>query len=247
MKGPTWQYPTNGTNSSERGMNRFDLIMYILFIGIGSAVMLGLVMSSWVEKRRTDAWRRVAQTLGLSFRGNNDILLNRFPAFEVFSPGAHQRFYNAVEAHAGNIRITVGDFAYRTFDTRTGSRPKGRRHVQTVCVLESDALDTPRCHLRPQRAVFDKFGALFGGQDINFADDRAFSNAFVLRGDDESAVRKLFDARVRAWFTEHHSERCQFETQANRLVFNYGRKREPKDAPRFMQQVLEVAKLLTHA
>lgn len=228
-------------------MNRFDLIMYIVFTGIGLAVVIGLAMSSWMEKRRTDAWRRVAQTLDLSFRGNNDILLNRFPAFKVFSPGAHQRFYNAVEAHAGTIRITVGDFAYRTFDTRTGMRPKGRRQVQTVCVLESDDLHTPHCHLRPQRAVFDKFGALFGGQDINFVEDRAFSDAFVLQGHNESAVRTLFDARVRAWFTEHHRERFHFETQANRLVFSYGRKRDPKDAPRFMQQVLEVAKLLTRA
>ncbi len=109
----------NVTSSGERGMNRFGLIMCIVFIRIASTVVLGLVTSSWVEKRRTDAWRRVAKTLGLPFRGNNDILLNRFPAFGVFSPGTHQRFYNAVEAHAGNIRLTVGDFAYRTFDTRT--------------------------------------------------------------------------------------------------------------------------------
>ncbi len=178
----------------DKTIDRFGLL---LFIGIGSILVLVFIVSQWLEKRRTDAWRRAAEALRLPFLGANNDILNRTAGFKVLSEGIRQRFYNAVEADADNVRITVGDFSYRT-RTSNGTRgSKSKRHVRTLCVLETNTLDTPHGHLRPQRAVFDKLGALLGGQDINFDDDPAFSDAYVLQGEQESAVHELFDAQTR--------------------------------------------------
>ena len=43
-----------------------------------------------------------------------------------------------------------------------------------------------------RRALFDALGKLFGGQDINFDEDEAFSSAWVLQTtDDEARVRSF--------------------------------------------------------
>jgi len=45
--------------------------------------------------------------------------------------------------------------------------------------------------------LFDKIGAAFGGQDIDFEEDLEFSKRYRLRGGDEPAVRQLFHVGVR--------------------------------------------------
>jgi hypothetical protein len=223
-------------------MDEFGLT---IFIGIVVLLVLGFILSRWLEKRRTDAWRRVAEMLGLPFIGVHNLLLNRCPGFKVFSQGENERFYNAIEGETDNIRITIGDYSYRKLTGgRTGNNTRARRRVQTVCVLESNSLDAPHCYLRPQRAVLDKLGAMFGGQDLDFSEDKAFSNAYVLQGDNETAIRELFDPQVRAWFADHRDERFQFEARGNLLVLYYGKKRDPEDARQCIQQALEVVKLL---
>ncbi len=216
-----------------------DGIGLIIFGGIGLLVVVVVGIAMWSQKKRTEAWQQVAEQLGLPYVGDHSDVVSRCPNMKVFSRGSGRRFYNAIQGDAGDTKITIGDYRFTT-----GSGKNRTTHVHTMCVLESVSLCTPHCYLRPERAIFDKLGALLGGQDINFADDPEFSSAYVLQGDTEAAVRELFDEDLRAWFTDRRSDRFHFETRSNLLVFHYGRKRKPEEASQLMQQALEIMNLL---
>ncbi len=138
------------------------------------------------------------------------------------------------------MRITIGDFRYRT-----GSGKNSSTHHHTICVLSSAQLNVPRCYLRPEVRLFDALGSLLGGQDIDFDDDPGFSNAYVLQGDNEEAVRMLFHDDVRGWFAEHKGRNFHFEAVGDALVFHTGKRRTPQEARALMQQALEILNLLS--
>lgn len=147
--------------------------------------------------------------------------------------------YNAISVSAGDVRVVVGDFRYRT-----GGGKNRTTHRRTVCVVENDAMNVPHCYLRPERKLFDALGAMLGGQDIDFAEDPKFSRAYVLQGDEEESVRELFDADIRAWFAERKDRGFHFEAQGNALVFHTGNRLPPQRAPEHMDQALQIMKLL---
>jgi hypothetical protein len=216
-----------------------DGLGLIFLGGIGMLIVGGYALYMWAQQKRTEAWQRVAEELGIPFVGRENGILGVCSSLKIFSRGHGRRFYNAIQGDAGDTRITLGDYQFTT-----GSGKNRTTHVYTMCILESTSLCTPHCFLRPERAILDKLGAMLGGQDINFVDDPEFSNAYVLQGDTEFAVRELFDEEIRGWFADRRSERFHFETRSNFLVFHYGKKRQPEEASRLMQQALEIMGLI---
>lgn len=216
-----------------------DGIGFIILGGIGLVVVVGFALNMYLQQKRLEAWQRVAEELGIPFVGESNGILGTCVSLKLFSQGHSRKFYNAVQGDAGDTRITIGDYRYTT-----GSGKNRSTHHFTMCVLESTRLSTPHCYLRPQRAIFDLLGAMFGGQDINFEEDPEFSGAYVLQGDTEAAVRLLFDDEIRGWFVDRKRERLHFETRGNLLVFHCGRKCKPEEASHLMQQALELMGLL---
>ena len=212
----------------------------IIFGGIGILVVAGIAIASWTQKKRKEAWQRVAEELGLPFVDTSNDVLGKCAAMKIFNTGSGRRFYNAIEGDTGDTKITIGDYRFTT-----GSGKNRTTHVHTRCVLQSAKMRVTHCYLRPENAFFDKLGALMGGQDINFDDDPAFSGGYVLQGDHEPAVRNLFDENVRAWFAERRGRRFYFEANGDKLVFHYGRRRKPEEAGQMMQEALEIMGLLS--
>ena len=167
-----------------------DGIGLVIFGGIGLLVVGSVAIAMWSQKKRTEAWQQVAGELGLPFVGDRSDVLSTCSTLKVFDRGSGRKFYNAIQGDAGDTRITIGDYRFTT-----GSGKHRTTHVYTLCVLESTSLCTPHCYLRPEVAFFDKLGAMLGGQDINFDDDPAFSNAYVLQAGTEAAARELLDRK----------------------------------------------------
>jgi len=207
------------------------------------------VTNSWLQKKRTEAWRRVANELGLSFRSRTSDVLNQCEGMKLFARGYRQKITNAVSGDSGNHKITLADYQYQhrhrsdDFNDTHGYK-RGRTRYHTVCVLQSESLDVPHFYLRPENALLDAIGSLLGGQDIDFNQDAAFSAAYVLQGDDEAAIRELFDADVRDYFARRASDGFQFEARGDTLAFRTQRRRDPSEAKQLMRGALEIANLL---
>lgn len=212
---------------------------FLIFAAVALLVIAAIAFSIWSQKKRTEAWQQVADELGIQFRGDQNDVLARCRDMKAFGRGSSQRVKNAVAGDAGDVAITLGDYSYTT-----GSGKNRHTHTQTICVLQSQRLGLPRCFLRPESRLFDAIGAAFGGQDVDFEEDPEFSRAYVLQGEDETAVRRIFGAEVRGWFAARAGSGLQFETRGDTLVFHTGKCRRPGEAKQFMQDALEIMNLL---
>jgi len=213
--------------------------VYLIIAAVVVLVIALIVISTVQQKKRTEAWQRIAEQLGLTFLGDNNDLLKRFGHLRVFQHGRSRRMRNAVVGDAGDTEIAIGDYRYTT-----GGGRNSKTHDQTVCILRSDELDLPHCHLRPEIRFFDFLGGLLGGQDIDFEEDPVFSKAYVLQGSHEGTIRQMFDEPTRAWFSQRRDRRFHFEALGDTLVFHTGRHVKPQQTPELMQQALEIKKLL---
>ncbi len=80
---------------------------------------------------------------------------------------------------------------------------------QTVVVFRSNELSLPEFELRPRSIVetfkiVKTFKALVGrDEDIKFDTRPDFLQSYVLRGNDESAIRHVFSSRVLEYFERH--------------------------------------------
>jgi len=212
---------------------------WILFVTVAAVVGTVFFLHQWRENQYAAAWQQSAQELGLSYHGPKNDLLARFTRLATLQRGRKQRVVNAIVANDGDLEIVLADFRFVT-----GTGKSARRHTETLCILHSPALALSSCTLRPQLRLLDYLGKLFGGQDIDFAEDPEFSRAFVLQAQSPEAVRRLFDESTRAWFMERKAKQLHFEANRDALVFHYARKLKPDQARDLIAQALQIRKLL---
>ena len=94
---------------------------------------------------------------------------------------------------------------------------------------------------------FARVGAMLGFQDIDFEENKQFSRAFVLKGEDEPAIRNFFDLESLDFF----SQRTAIYLEGNADCFIYleckkrekilaGRRMSPAEIRDFMAAGYEV-------
>ena len=177
--------------------------------------------------------------MGLLFSSNHSSVLARFGHLKTFKKGNSKQITNAIIGAVGEMEIAVGDYEYTT-----SRNNRAHTHYQTICLLQSQELRLPHCFLRPEGRLFDFLGGLLGGPDFDFDEDPAFSSAYVLQGDNEAAVRNLFDADTRQWFVARRKENFHFEADHGILLFHMGRRVKPQEARRLMEEAIEILGVL---
>ncbi len=216
---------------------------YLPFLAIGGVIALiaGIIYLVWLfDKKRTEAWQASASELGYDFVGViAPASLPNIGRFKIFSKGSSRKAKNAVRGSEGPSQITLTDYQYTT-----GHGKNRTTHSQTLCLVQSPEFSVPHCYLRPEVKLFDFLGKMFGGQDINFAEDPEFSKGFVLQGDDEEAVRELFQQQVRDFFVANKKKNWQFEASGDAVCFHNGRRIKPQEASSLVADALEVVNLL---
>lgn len=205
--------------------------MEIYFIaGFALVFILALVFSSVHQKRLRRRWQALAQKLGLHYEAVNSTFHTRLGLFQLFSYGNERTTYDLLNGQLRGVEVFCGNFRYATGSGRNRSVSR-----QTVLVMRSPRLCLPHCLLRRQ-SLFDFFGKLFGGQDIDFEEDPEFSRAFVLQGRIPSATRWAFNPEVRRRFLRFKDRRLHFECSSSTLVIHFGEVLPPERVPVFINE-----------
>lgn len=204
----------------------------IIILGIAAIVSLVaclIWLAFHLEKKRIEALHAVATELGMEFSVTQDhTLLNRLQVFSLFNKGRSRKMRNVMKAATELAQLTIFDYQYTT-----GSGKNSHTHRHTIVAMQSDSLDLPSFTLRPE-GLFDKIGAAIGFQDIDFDHHPGFSKSFVLKGDNEHAIRRFFDEEMLKMFAERKG--ISVESAPGVFIFLRGGRKKPAQIREFMAE-----------
>ncbi|EKD81652.1 MAG: hypothetical protein ACD_39C01707G0002 [uncultured bacterium] len=189
----------------------------IAFIFFACAVFGAFAALFYQEKKRVEAIMAMAPRMGFTYKKVDESCRGSHLFLELFNEGEAQRFANVLEGVRNGVKVTMGEY-----DVRFGSGKGSVHKPKTICVIEDTALALPHFSLYTQHKLAAKIGAALGMQDINFSDDKKFSDAFILQGDNETEIRNFFDEKIRKAFMKFTGNEIQMEAYKNTLVVHRG-------------------------
>ena len=209
----------------------------ILAVVIGLFVIIGVY--SWQKaKERTRVLQATATQLGWSFVASAP--LNMIPGldrFALFNSGQGKRITNFMYGEASGIKAAVFDYAYTT-----GSGKNRQTHYQSVVYLEPGNLSLPYFSVRPENFLLKIFTA-FGYQDIDFGQRPEFSRQYILRGQDEQAIRRTFNDGLLSFY-ESYPGTCTDGGGSQLFVYRGGYLFQPQEIQSYVGLGLNVLNLL---
>ncbi|MEC8556412.1 MAG: hypothetical protein VXZ82_15490 [Planctomycetota bacterium] len=191
-----------------------EFLPLLFVLTIIALVSFGVVAGSIVAARkRRETLAKFAEDLGLEYQ---EILpaqdASQFQQFNLANKGRARKATNAVTADSGELRLVIFDYNYTTGSGKNSTT----RRQSVVMAFSSSSLQLPHFNISPE-SFLSKISDFFGFKDIDFVDDKAFSDAFLLHGADEAAVRKFFTPERRKKFFDFRD--VSIEARANIFIF----------------------------
>ncbi len=92
--------------------------------------------------------------------------------------------------------------------------------------------------LRPEN-LFDKIGSAFGKKDINFETSPLFSKRYLLRGDDEASIRRIFNEWTLQYYEQHPGLSTEGDGQ-KLIYYRVSKSVTPDKIESFLQEAYEI-------
>lgn len=172
------------------------IVFTLLFVA--GIIVFAIVLSAYNRKKareRTEHLRAVANLLGWQF--GQEAPMNWIPGMErfgLFNSGHSKSITNIMYGHTNGVKSALFDYTYVT-----GSGKNQSTHYQSVAYFEPLDMDIPFFSLRPEHFLHKLITAL-GYQDIDFGNRPTFSSQYLLRGNDEPAIRGTFNDALLAFY-----------------------------------------------
>jgi len=213
----------------------FPIGFFVFFVAL---VVVILVYNNKKERERTQAMQAMAARLGWSFAAEAPMnTIAGMEQYALFSEGHSRQIRNFMYGLASGVKAAAFDYKYVT-----GSGKHQSTHIQTVVYVEPAKLNVPPFALRPESFVHRVLTA-FGYQDIDFGQRPEFSRQFILRGQNELAIRQTFNDRVLSFF-ESYQGTC-IDAAGNQLfLFRGGYRCQPQEIEGLVGLALQITKLL---
>jgi hypothetical protein len=211
------------------------VVMVILVLCLGGAILGGIF---FLERRRSGKIEAIARTLGLTFRRKATDADNLLPVGCHVAEIGHGRVVSNVleAARTTELSLTLFDYQYTI-----GHGKSANTVYQTITRMQSDLFRLPAFLLFPE-GFLAKMGKMFGRADINFPESPDFSRKYILRGDDEAAIRAIFTPAVRQALEAQ--DRVTIEGAGPLLfIFRKGRRLKPELLPARIEQDKRIASL----
>ena len=220
-----------------RQRQRDPFISYIILGVALVVVVVSYVVGNIRRKKRTEALQRVADQFGLSFsaQGNQQQIIE-LGWSELFSRGHSKKVLNLMRGSNQGREVAIFDYHYVT-----GHGKSAKSWRSTVACPRFDGPPLPGFSLRPE-GTWDKISGWFGGADIDFDTHPKFSRAFLLRGQDEPAIRLIFTPNV----LNYYEQRTGVSTEGSDLTllfYRHGKRVPPDGVSQFLADAFEALSL----
>ena len=165
----------------------FDSFWPWMIIALVVGGILTLI-SRYFEQERTKRIEELARSRGFTFRHAPTATDNDLPVgCYLAETGRDPVVSNVLEV----ARTEELDFVLFEYEYTVGYGKSQHTTHQTIGRLRAPLLKLPSFLLFPE-TLFSKIGVMFGRTDVNFPDSPDFSDQYILRGQDEPALRAIF-------------------------------------------------------
>lgn len=215
-----------------------DLLIPIAFISLFGGIFILSILS---EKKRSKNLTALAERLHMDYTNKPDQTeLAAYALFELFSRGRSKKMAHLMTRSSNDLRTSCFDYRYTT-----GSGKNSSTHRQSVVAVYNPAAPLPTFILQPEN-VFHRIADKFNDQDIDFDAHPEFSKMFLLKGEDEAEIRKLFSDQV-VRRLEQFKGLC-IETRGDQIIFYKRSKRcSVKNIEQFIADALTCYGMLINA
>jgi len=217
----------------------------LIIVVVAFALAVIVVASLWglrARKRRARQLTVLAAELGYQYAEKDASLPELLGGLALFSQGipASRQAVNVLRGGSDGGTISLFDYSYIVVQ---GRRTDYRR--QSVLLFESERLSLPQFALRPE-GLGQKLRGAMGQQDIDFAEQRAFSGAYMLQGPDEARIRAFFDAAKLDYIAQRRG--LSIEAKGNQLIYYRDGKVVPaKSIAAFVEEGKAIMRLMAGA
>lgn len=208
----------------------------VAFFAFAGALMY---WSYVANKKRIEGFAQQAEAMGLNFTQQPaDSFMAHYGHFKLFNRGRRRGVSNLIEGDSGDVTLRIFDYKFTT-----GSGKQTRHHVQTIASLKSSQLNIPSLTIYPE-GFLSRVGSKMGFQDIDFDSHPTFSKMFVLKGDNEEAIRNFLTPAALEYFEAHQG--ISLEASGDTLFFyNPNRRSKPEEIKDLLSRAYEVFGALT--
>jgi hypothetical protein len=171
-------------------------LIFILFTVLVIAFIVGIyIYSSKKEKERTLAMQQAAQQMGWAFAPVSELaMIPHSGYFNLFNQGHSKSIRNMIYGEINGVKAAIFDYRYTV-----GHGKHSHTYSQSVMYFETPKLQLPMFTLSPENFMH-KFISALGYQDIDFGNRPEFSKRYLLRGQDEQAIRRAFSDHALAFY-----------------------------------------------
>jgi hypothetical protein len=215
-----------------------SILMTLLIFGF-LALIVGALIGAMIvgrkrERERTRQFANVANLLGWQFAEAADMSwIPNLEKFALFSQGHSKSLNNVMYGELNGVKAALFDYYYVT-----GHGKHRSTHNQSVAYFEPRQLNLPFFSLRPENALH-KIISLFGYQDIDFGNRPDFSSQYLLRSQDEVALRNCFNDALLGFYEMNQG--ASTDGGGNQLfIFRQNSRTEPHEAQRFLDWALQL-------
>ena len=210
--------------------------IFVAFFAFAGALMY---WSYVANKKRIEGFAQQAEAMGLNFTQQPaDSFMAHYGHFKLFNRGRRRGVSNLIEGDSGDVTLRIFDYKFTT-----GSGKQTRHLVQTIASLKSSQLNIPSLTIHPE-GFLSRVGSKMGFQDIDFDSHPTFSKMFVLKGDNEEAIRNFLTPAALEYFEAHQG--ISLEASGDTLFFyNPNRRIKPEEIKDLLARAYEVFGALT--
>lgn len=192
----------------------------------GGLLLLALII--WLVRRRGEDVTGAARSLGFEIRKG----VRRVEVLEGFRLLERGRSPSCAYVLAG--KLLARDVFLFDFGFELGEEGKSYRQSQTAAAFKVRSRPVPRFQLIPSD-LEDKVKPGEGFGAVPFRKRPAFSRSYLLRGDDEAAIRDLFQPKVVSFFESRRGWCVEGGAGEWILLYREGQHVKPKDLGAFLE------------
>jgi hypothetical protein len=214
---------------------------YLLFFGGFAALSIAVIVLNLIaERKRHEAFRVVAERLGLAFHHRKDHhLAQRLGFLNRLARGSNRYAYNVIRGVYREQAVTCFDYHYETSSGNSKDGQQTVHHNLSVYVLKHP-VDFPELEIVP-RKFRHRIGQMLGVDDIRF-ESVEFSRRFVAKSRARRFAYDVCHPRMMAFLMAQGD--FNLEIEAHCIAICYDRRQCPDEVQPHLDTLVEIRGLI---